>query len=54
LTYDLPIGWNGHDRPWQLSFYGKNLLDEQPRETLIGLDSRLVGREFFFGTTFRF
>lgn len=54
FNYDLPIGWNGKERPWRLSFYGKNLFDEQPRQTLIGVDTRLVGREFFFGTSFRF
>jgi iron complex outermembrane receptor protein len=54
LNYDIPIGWNGKDRPWRISFYGKNLLDEMPMQTLIGVDTRLVGREFFFGTTFQF
>ncbi|HJS74022.1 MAG TPA: hypothetical protein VJ921_07025, partial [Vicinamibacteria bacterium] len=54
LNYDIPIGWNGKDRPWRISFYGKNLLDEMPFQTLIGVDTRLVGREFFFGTTFQF
>jgi len=27
--------------------YGNNLLDRTPRETLIGVDSRLTGREVF-------
>jgi len=54
VNYDVPIGWNGKDRPWRISFYGKNLLDEMPAQTLIGVDTRLVGREFFFGTSFQF
>jgi iron complex outermembrane receptor protein len=54
VNYDIPIGWNGKDSAWRISFYGKNLLDEMPEQTLIGVDTRLVGREFFFGTTFQF
>ncbi len=54
VNYDIPIGWNGKERPWRISFYGKNLLDEMPFQTYIGVDTRLVGREFFFGTTFQF
>jgi len=54
VNYDLPVGWGGHENAWTLSFYAKNLLDKRVRETLIGVDSSLVGREFFFGTTIRF
>jgi len=32
----------------------KNLLDKQPRETLVGVDTRLTGREFFAGLTVGF
>ena len=52
ISYDLPIG--DRTRPLRLSLYLKNLLDKQPRETLVGVDTRLTGREFFAGLTVGF
>ena len=51
-SYDLPFG--DRARPLRLSLYMKNLLDKQPRETLVGVDTRLTGREFFAGLTVGF
>lgn len=48
VSYDLPFGFNGRkDRPIRLTLFGNNLLDERVRETLIGVDTTLAGREFF-------
>lgn len=53
LTYDVPFDIGRFRRPLRLKLYGRNLLDETPRETLIGVDSRVAGREFFGGIEFR-
>jgi len=47
LSYDLPVNVGPKDRPVRLSFFANNILDERPRETLVGTDTTLVGREFF-------
>lgn len=47
LSYDLPFDVGQKKRPVRLSLYGKNLLDERPRETLIGVNTSIAGREFF-------
>ena len=47
VSYDLPFNVGSKDRPIRLSLFGNNLLDERQRETLIGVDTRLAGREFF-------
>ena len=52
VSYDLPFG--DRARPLRLSLYLKNLLDQRPRETLVGVDTRLTGREFFGGLTVGF
>ncbi|MFQ5560879.1 MAG: TonB-dependent receptor plug domain-containing protein [Nitrospinota bacterium] len=48
LGYDLPFGelTNGR-KPFQISIHGKNLLDERPEETVMGVDTQVAGREFF-------
>ncbi len=47
LSYVLPLGDSRGNKPWRVSFYAKNLLDEEPYETLNGVDGRIAGREFF-------
>ena len=54
VSYDLPFTTDRSQTPWRLSLYVKNIFDERPRETLIGVDTRLVGREAFMGLTFGF
>ena len=54
VSYDLPFASGPSQTPTRLVFYVKNIFDERPRETLIGVDSRLVGREVFGGLTFGF
>jgi outer membrane receptor protein involved in Fe transport len=47
LSYDLPIDLGKQKQAIRVTVYGSNLLDRTPRETLIGVDSRLTGREVF-------
>jgi iron complex outermembrane receptor protein len=47
ISYDLPFNFGPKDRPIRLSLFGNNLLDERQRETLIGVDTSLTGREFY-------
>jgi len=47
LSYELPLVLPNASRPLRFSVYGKNLLDERPRETFVGIDSSLVGRTFY-------
>ena len=54
VSYDLPFTTDKSQTPFRLVLYGKNLFDERPRETLIGVDTRLAGREIFAGLTFGF
>ncbi|MDX1631719.1 MAG: TonB-dependent receptor [Thermoanaerobaculia bacterium] len=58
LLLDLRLDWT---RPVprlggqiQLSLYATDLLDEAPRETLVGFDTSLPGRELFGGITWSF
>lgn len=46
-SYDLPLRLGGRDRTLRLSIIGNNLTDETPRETLIGVDTTVTGREVF-------
>jgi outer membrane receptor protein involved in Fe transport len=46
LSYDLPMH-SRVSRPITLSLFANNLLDKRPEETLVGTDSRIVGREIF-------
>ncbi|HEX7190938.1 MAG TPA: TonB-dependent receptor, partial [Thermoanaerobaculia bacterium] len=46
ISYDLPFQ-RGTSRPIRLTLFGNNLLNKQVRETLIGVDTTLAGREFF-------
>jgi outer membrane receptor protein involved in Fe transport len=47
LSYDLPIAVGKQKQAIRITVYGNNLLDRTPRETLIGVDTRLTGREVF-------
>jgi outer membrane receptor protein involved in Fe transport len=47
ISYDLPLHTRGTQQPLRLSLFGNNMLNKQVRETLIGVDTHLVGREFF-------
>ena len=49
MRYNVPITRNENKDRLSLNFYAKNLLDEQPFETLSGFGGRAVGREFFIG-----
>lgn len=54
VSYDLPFASGPSQTPTKLVLYVKNIFDERPTETLIGVDSRIVGREVFGGLTFGF
>ena len=43
VSYDFPI----RKHPLRFTLFAHNLLDERPRETFIGVDTTLVGREIF-------
>lgn len=45
VSYDLAAF--GMKQPVRLSVIGQNLLDKHPRETMLGVDTNLVGREVF-------
>jgi iron complex outermembrane receptor protein len=47
VSYDLPLGLTGRVRSVRLSVVGNNLLNKEPRETLIGVDTRLIRRQIF-------
>ncbi len=47
VNYDLPWKVRSGAAPIRLSVYGKNLLDQKPVETLIGIGFARVGREVF-------
>ena len=51
VSYDLPFGSGSSPAT---EFVHEKLLDKQPRETLVGVDTRLTGREFFAGLTVGF
>lgn len=46
VSYDLPLRIHG-DRPLRVSLFGNNLTNEHQRETLVGTDTSLVGRQVF-------
>ncbi len=46
-SYDLPERFTGKVHSVRFSVVGNNLLNKQPRETLIGVDTRLIGRQYF-------
>ena len=54
VSYDLPFALGSTRTPTKLVLYVKNIFDERPRETLIGVDTRIAGREVFGGLTFGF
>jgi outer membrane receptor protein involved in Fe transport len=54
VSYDLPFASGPAQTPTRLVFYVKNIFDKRPEETLIGVDSRIAGREVFGGLTFGF
>jgi iron complex outermembrane receptor protein len=43
LSWERPLG----TQRWRVSLYGTDLLDEAPRETVVGLDTSLPGREYW-------
>ena len=45
-SYDLPMRVRSA-QPLRLTLFGNNLLNKKVRETLIGVDTTIVGREFF-------
>ena len=47
VSYDLPFEVGPRNRPIRISVFGNNLLDEQVKETLIGVDTTLTGRQVF-------
>ncbi|HEX9732930.1 MAG TPA: TonB-dependent receptor [Thermoanaerobaculia bacterium] len=47
ISYDLPFQTGGSRQPPRISFHGRNLLDEDYVETLVGVDSRMAGRRFY-------
>jgi outer membrane receptor protein involved in Fe transport len=46
-SYDVPVSVAGKSRSVRLSLLGNNLTNERPRETLVGVDTTLAGRQFF-------
>ena len=52
LRYNIPITRNENKDKLSLNIYAKNLLNEQPFETLTGFGGRVVGREFFVGVEY--
>jgi iron complex outermembrane receptor protein len=46
ISYDLPLRIGG-DRPLRISLFGNNLTDKHQKETLIGVDTSLIGRQVF-------
>jgi hypothetical protein len=54
VSYDLPWASGPSQTPTRLVFYLKNIFDQRPMETLIGIDTRIAGREVFGGLTFGF
>jgi outer membrane receptor protein involved in Fe transport len=53
-SYDLPFVSGPAQTPTRLVFYVKNIFDQRPTETIIGVDTRIAGREVFGGLTFGF
>ena len=47
VSYDLPFNVGASDRPIRFTVFGNNLLDKHQQETLIGVDTRLTGREYY-------
>lgn len=47
LSYDLPFQPGGGRQAPRISLYGRNLLDEDYIETLVGVNTRLAGRRFY-------
>lgn len=54
FSYDLPLRVGTQKNPLRIKFYCRNLLDERPRETLVGVNTTVAGREFFGGIEFTF
>ena len=48
LDYSPSFSAFGTKDPLRLGFYIRNIFNEQPQETLVGVDSRTTGREAFF------
>jgi len=54
LGYDLPFRVSGSEHTVRLSVFGNNLFDKHPRETLIGVDTSLIGRQYFAELEYHF
>lgn len=54
VSYDLPFRFSGSDHTVRLSLLGNNLLNKHPRETLIGVDTSLIGRQYFAELEYHF
>jgi iron complex outermembrane receptor protein len=54
VSYDLPVGRGRRGKPIRVSLHGRNLLDETPMETLVGVDGTIAGRTFFGGVELGF
>ncbi len=54
VSWDLPVAVGKVERPFRLTLHGRNLLDRRPKETLIGVDTTLTGREVFAEVSFEF
>lgn len=53
FTYQVPFPAERLRHSLRLNFYIRNLLDEKPRETVVGVNNLMAGREFFGGIEFR-
>jgi hypothetical protein len=48
----LPIITKDGNRPFTFNFFAKNLLDETPCETVVGVSCERTGREFFLSVEY--
>jgi len=53
FSYELPFLADRGKQSLRFNFYIRNLLDEKPQETVVGVNNVLAGREFFGGIEFR-
>lgn len=54
LNYQPPFSVYNVKNPLMFTLYLKNLLNNRPQETLVGVDNKAVGREIFFGVELQF
>lgn len=53
FMYEVPFVKQPLGYRLRLNFQVRNLLNERPRETVVGVNNRMAGREFFGGIEFR-